>query len=125
MLGNYQGAKPSQPGGDQKNKGGELAIIQRGTRGRMVSGDSSDGAQDGSGEKDASVSTMSTQSGVQTNNAGESHYFYCGEEGHWARECPFLSAEQQQEQLHMTLEGQERVEQEEETAHQFFHMRKG
>jgi hypothetical protein len=29
---------------------------------------------------------------------------------------------EQQEQLHMTLEGQERAEQEEETAHQFFHV---
>jgi hypothetical protein len=58
---------------------------------------------------------------VRTNNARESHCFHCGKEGHWARERLLLLAEQQ-EQLHMTLEGQERVEQEEEMAHQFFHV---
>ncbi len=49
------------------------------------------------------------------------HYFHCEEEAHWARECLLLSVEQQ-EQLHMTLEGQDRAEQEEEMAHQFFHV---
>jgi hypothetical protein len=75
----------------------------------------------GSGGNNVSVCTMSTQSGVQTKNAGESHCFHCGKEGHWARECSLLSAEQQ-EQLHMTWEGQERVEQDEETVPQFFHV---
>jgi hypothetical protein len=64
---------------------------------------------------------MSTQSGAWTNNAGESHCFHCGEERPWARECQFLLAEQQ-EQLHMTLDGRERLEQEEEMAHQLFHV---
>ncbi len=33
ILGKYQGVKPSQPGEDQKNEGGGLTFIQRGTRG--------------------------------------------------------------------------------------------
>ena len=37
ILGNYQGTKPSQPGGDQRNKGGGLAFIQRGARGQSCS----------------------------------------------------------------------------------------
>jgi hypothetical protein len=75
----------------------------------------------GSGGNSTSVPTLSMQSGAWTNNAGESHCFHCGGEGHLARECLLLLAEQQ-EQLHMTLEGQERLKQEEEMAHQFFHM---
>jgi hypothetical protein len=75
----------------------------------------------GSGGNNASVSTMSMQSRAWTNNAGESHCFHCGKEGHWERECPLVSVEQQ-EQLYMTLEGQERVEQEEKTDNQFLHV---
>ncbi len=74
----------------------------------------------GRGGNNASVSTLSTRSGARTNSEGESHCFHCGEDDHWAWECPLLLAEQQ-EQLHMTLEGQEGVEQEEDTAHQFLH----
>ncbi len=63
IVGNYQGAKPSQPGGDQRNEGGGLALIQRGICGQghgtgwsAVSGGRSNRAQDmatrdsGSGE---------------------------------------------------------------------------
>jgi hypothetical protein len=133
ILGNYQRAKSSQPEGDQRNKGGGLEFIQRGARGQgrgagrsAVSGGRSNGSQDavmsdaGGRGKDTSVSTLSTQSRAQTNSAGESHCFHCGKNDHWAIECPLLFTEQQ-DQLHMTLEAQEGVEQEEDTAHQFFH----
>ena len=73
ILGNYQGAKLSQPGGDQRNEGGGLVFIQRGSRGQghgagrsAVSRGRSNGARDmvtrdsGSGGNNASISTMST-----------------------------------------------------------------
>jgi hypothetical protein len=106
ILGNYQGAMPSQPGGDQRNEGGGLAFIQRGaiwqgcgagqsavSRGRI------DRAQDTAtrdakdGGNNTSVSTLSTQSGQRTNSAGESHCFHCGVDDHWAKECPLLLME--------------------------------
>ena len=58
---------------------------------------------------------------TRMNNAGESHCYHCGGEDHWANICPEL-AEEQQAQLHMTVEGTgEGDEQGEQTAHQFFH----
>ncbi len=48
---------------------------------------------------------------VRANSAGESHCYHCGEEGHWARECPLL-VEEQQEQLHMVVEGDKENNQE-------------
>ncbi len=133
ILGNYQGTKPSQSGGDQRNKGGGLAFIQRGARGQgcsagwnAVSGGRSNGPRDaatrntrGKGNNE-SVSALSTQSGVGANSSGESHCFHCGESDHWARECLLLLTKQQA-QLHMILKAQEGVEQEENTAHQFLH----
>jgi hypothetical protein len=77
--------------------------------------------RDAGGRKNkASASTLSMQSGVQTNRAEESNCFHCGESDHWARECLLLSTEQQ-DQLHMTLEAQEGAEQEEDAAQQFLH----
>jgi hypothetical protein len=49
-------------------------------------------------------------SGVtKINSAGESHCYHCGGEEHRARECPALTAEQQ-EQLHMVVEGDDKDE---------------
>ena len=54
------------------------------------------------------------------NSAGESYCYHCDKEGHWAKGCPHLTAEQQ-EQLRMVMERNEDQEQEGKTGHQFFH----
>jgi hypothetical protein len=131
ILGNYQVAKGS-PFGDQRNtnKKGGLAFIQQGARagrGRGGQGPQTAGRQAGAGdttaarEDAASVgrSTLPSER-MQRNNAGDSHCYHCGGENHWANECPEL-AEEQQAQLHMTLEGREEDELGAQTAHQFFH----
>ncbi len=62
-----------------------------------------------------------TSGGTRTNNAGDSNCYHCGGEGHWANKCPEL-AEEQQAQLHMTVEGTGKGDKEaEETAQQYFH----
>ena len=130
ILGNYQVAK-GPPFGDRKNtnKGGGLAFLQRGARtpGRGRGGRGAQTAGRGGGSTAGRADTASVgastiaSGGTRTNNAGESHCYHCGGEGHWANECPEL-AEEQQAQHHMTVEGMgEGDEQAEQTAHQFFH----
>ena len=130
ILGNYQVAK-GPPFGYQRNtnEGGGLAFLQRGARmgrgrggrGAQTAGRGGGDAAAGGGDA-ASVSNSTIASGgTRTNNVGDSHCYHCGGEGHWANECPEL-AEEQQAQLHMTVEGTgEENEQVGQTAHQFFH----
>ena len=125
ILGNYQVAKGS-PFGDQKNtnKGGGLAFLQQGARtGRGRGGRGAQTADWGEGSTAggadaASVGNSTIASGgTRTNNAGDSHCHHCGGKGHWANECPEL-AEEQQAQLHMTVEGMGKGDkQAEQTAH--------
>ncbi len=132
ILGNYQGVKPT-PYGEQRSKGGGLAFIQQGTCGDQGRGTTGRGtgseAGCGSGTQVAeagdtggggSDGASTASSGTRTKSAGESHC-YCGEEGHWARECPHLSTKQQ-EQLHMVLEREVEEDQEGQMAHQIFHV---
>ena len=115
---------------DQRNKGGGLAFIQRGTRGgrgRGGQGRGSPGRGVGGGANAGDAGAGGEVTGTpggggtpRTNNAGESHCYHCGEEGHWARECPHLTTEQQ-EQLHIVVEGNEDQD-EAESGHQFFHI---
>ena len=71
----------------------------------------------GGGDAASVGGSMIASGGTQTNNAGD----VSRGEGHWANECPEL-AEEQQAQLHMTVEGTcEEDERAGHTAHQFFH----
>ena len=66
--------------------------------------------------------TGHTGGDTKTNSRGESHCFNCGSPSHWAYESPQLSSEQQS-QLHMNLEGQDKSGQEvEEEGHQLLNV---
>ncbi len=128
-LGNYQVPKTT-PLQDQRNEGGGLAFLQRetqggrghGRQGRGGTGQGEEGGANG-GDTGAGGESTGTASGggvARTNNAGESHCYHCGKEGHWARDCPHLSAEQQ-EQLHIAVEGNKGQE-DAESGHQLLHV---
>jgi hypothetical protein len=94
-----------------------VAFLQKagGQEGRARRGSQTKGPtkKDGSLDGDVSnkVSTMTgwLSKGPRTNSKGESHCFHCGGVDHWAYKCPELGGEQQ-EQLHMTLQGEEKGE---------------
>ncbi len=58
---------------------------------------------------------------VRTNSKGESHCYNCEEANHWAPCCPHLT-NQQQQQLHMTLETTEETEKYQEEGPQLMHV---
>ncbi len=72
------------------------------------------------------MSTMTGGSGGErakkTNNRGDSHCYNCGSADHWAYECPQLT-NKQQAQLHINLESNEDVEeQEHQKGHQLLNV---
>lgn len=111
------------------NEGGGLAFIQReahagqgrGGRGAQTAGRGGGNAATDGGDAASVGGSMLSSGGTRTNNTGDSHCYHCGGEGHWANKCSEL-AEEQQAQLHMTVEGtSEEDKQAARTAHQFFH----
>jgi hypothetical protein len=134
ILGNYQTTRPNMPFRGNGPEAG-LAFIQRGGqrgRGRRGRGDTSGrgktptsgGADAGGGGKDVSMTTGGSggERAKKTNNCGDSHCYNCGSADHWAYECP-QQTNKQQAQLHMNLEGNKDVEeQEHQEGHQLLNM---
>jgi hypothetical protein len=84
----------------------------------------SGGANAGGGGRDVSTTTGGSggERVKKTNNCGDSHCYNCGSADHWAYECPQLTNEQQA-QLHMNLEGNKDVEeQEHQEGHQLLNV---
>jgi hypothetical protein len=100
-------ARPPQLGDRFFKEEGVLAFIQRGThrglghweRAAENASQKRQGvaARDaGGGGGDTASLSRSTSGGAQTNSVGKSCCYSCGNVGHWAREWPHLSAEQQE-----------------------------
>jgi hypothetical protein len=124
ILGNYQTMRPNMPFRGNGPKAG-LAFIQRGGRrgqGRGGRGGTlgqsktpkSGGANTGGGGGDVSMTTGGSggERAKKTNNRRDSHCYNCGSADHWAYEFPQL-INKQQAQLHMNLEGNKDVEEQE------------
>jgi hypothetical protein len=132
ILGNYQTTKPNMPFRGNGPKSG-LASIQRGGRGGRGHGGCGRGAGKGEvttgGGADAGggggdVSTMTGGSRgdeARMNSRRDSHCYNCGGTDHWAYECPQLT-NKQQAQLHMNLERNEEVEEQEQERHQLLNV---
>jgi hypothetical protein len=132
ILGNYQTTKPNMPFRGNGPESG-LAFIQRGSRGGQGCGGCSreagrgevttgGGANTGGGGGDVSRMTGgSGGDGARTNSRGDSHCYNCGGMDHWAYECPQVT-NKQQAQLHMNLERNEEVEEQEQEEHQLLNV---
>ena len=128
ILGNYQTTKTSVPYKASSNDMG-VVFLQRcgwGGRGRGRQGSCGEKGEErveaGSSDDISMMTGKTGEEGLKTNSKGKSHCFNCGPTSHWAYECPQLSGEQQV-QLHMDLEGQEKGEQEAaKEEHQMHHV---
>jgi hypothetical protein len=127
VLGNYQAPKNMLP--YRGSPSTRVVFIQHGCGTGWGAGQGKEGAGRGGsgsirsvgGAETSSLSGSSVGERVKTNSKGESHCYNCGKGDHWAQECPHLSNEQQQ-QLHMTLEGLEGDDEHQEEAYQLMHM---
>ena len=103
LLGNYK--PPRQQKRHKPRDDGGVAFIQigredSGGRGR----DERVGRSGGTNIRNATVVSAISKEGsvARSNRNGETHCFYCGEEGHWANVCPLI-IEEQQSQLQMKI----------------------
>jgi hypothetical protein len=134
ILGNYLTTRPNMPFRGNGPKAG-LSFIQRGGQrgqGRGGRGGTSGqgktlmsgGANAGEGGRDVSTTTRGSggERAKKMNNRRDSHCYNYGSADHWAYECPQLTNEQQA-QLHMNLEGNKDVEeQEHQEGHQLLNV---
>jgi hypothetical protein len=124
ILGNYQATRPNMPFRGNGPKASLAFIQQGGQRGQGRGGcggtsgrgktPTSEGANTGGGGRDVSTTTRGSggERAKKTHNRGDSHCYNCGSADHWPYECLQLTNEQQA-QLHMNLEGNEDVEEQE------------
>jgi hypothetical protein len=80
------------------------------------------GADAGGGGGEVSTMTGgSRRYGARTNSQGDSHCYNCGGTDHWAYEGPQLTSKRQA-QLHMNVEGNKEVEEQEQEGHQLLNV---
>jgi hypothetical protein len=134
ILGNYQTSKSGTPFRASQDDTG-VAFLQRGGRGGQGSrggcrrgtgrGKGTGGGADAGGGGSNGMSAITGASGgeaaARTNSRGELHCFNCGATDHWAYECPPLSGKQQA-QLHMNLEEQGKIKDQQEERHQLLNV---
>mmetsp|Transcript_26919 Transcript_26919/g.43764 ORF Transcript_26919/g.43764 Transcript_26919/m.43764 type:complete len:163 (+) Transcript_26919:320-808(+) len=101
LLTNYCGTQRIQNKGTQVQHNGMVSVQQGRSRGGR-------GSPARRGEHATTINNE-----TRTNSAGESHCFNCGEEGHWASDCPYLEDEQQA-QLQMNLDAGDTQEEDDE-----------
>jgi hypothetical protein len=76
----------------------------------------------GGGDVSTTIGGSGGERAKKMNNHGDSHCYNCGSADHWAYECSQLT-NKQQAQLHMNLEGNKDVEeQEHQEGHQLLNV---